>query len=60
MWILLDTQIEKDPFSLDLFTLAHINIDVNIVLSSKNRLKEIPEINLVVKYKKINIRYCLK
>ena len=39
MWILLDTQIEKDPFSLDLFTLAHINIHANIVLSSKKSIK---------------------
>ena len=31
MWILLEIQIEKDLFSLDLLTLAYIYIDVNIV-----------------------------
>ena len=35
MWILLDIQIEKDLFSSDLLTLAHIYIDVNIVLLTR-------------------------
>ena len=40
MWILLDIQIEKDLFSWDLLTLAHIYIDVNIVLKTLLTLKE--------------------
>ena len=35
MWILFDIQIEKDPFSSDLLTLAHIHIDVTREHSSR-------------------------